>query len=642
MQQVMEQVLTQQSQEEKDLILSETLKKTSTAKGLIDTQEKLDSLLKLIEHCDDNIIAFDTETNGTFKRSKIKMVGMSLAFNIQGKKVAFYLPFHHNTEVLTDQLFDIAKSLDKLKVILENDKYEKVAHNAKFDQMVLSQYGVSIKGVLHDTYIMAWLYNESGPRGLKQLVHDHLNYDMVTYEDVIASAPKKRGVARDYNFANVPIENALDYAADDAYYTLELFEYFKPLLKEEGVWKAYSYVESPFGKVLANVEKRGVLVDKKAVDLANEELPKIADEVESLIYNEAGKVFNIGSGQQLGKILYEELGIGNNVKKTKTGNYATDKKTLKQYAEQHEIVKNILRRKKIQKTYSTFVRGIEESIENDGRVHPNFNGCGTVTGRLSCNNPNLQQIEVDEVETVKVRNFFIPTAGHKFIVADYSQIELRVMAHFSKDKFMIESFLSGHDFHEQTRLKMEEITGEQFKRKYAKILNFGAGYGIAGFTIGEMLGIPAKKGDEFVDAWFKAFPGVKVFKEHLLKQATHNGYVRTLTGRKRRLFPEIQSPNWAIRNHAKRQAFNTKIQGSAADIIKLAMIELDKILPYYNAHTIIQVHDELVIECPEEYISDCLHTVKEKMERPFRGKNPLILPLVTEPMVVDRWGDAKD
>lgn len=611
-------------------------------KKLVQTTSHLDDLLSDLNNTD--IFSYDTETNAKVDRFEVSMVGMSFSGPFDR---AYYIPFLHQDEA--EQL-DIHWTLGELKPFFTDKDKQKICHNVKFDEMVLSRYGIRVEGFGHDTMTMAWLLKEQqarGSKGLKKLAETHLGVRMTTYEEVVDAKKRKRGEAKDFNFAKVALKDALSYAADDAYYCWKLFVKFKEELIQQKLWDAYRYVEGPFNRVLGDMEARGVTIDLDAVEYADKRLPKLLEEVEADIYKQAGEVFNIGSGPQLGPILFEKLGIGKNVPKTKTGNYATDKKTLEIYATKHKIVEDILRRKKIQKTHSTFVEGTKKFIAQDGRIHPRFNGTGTVTGRLSGSNPNLQQIEGDEVEEIKVRNFFVASPGHKLIVSDYSQVELRLMAHFSKDKYMIESFLSGRDFHDEVARRMFHIKDEdevpRRLRVVAKTLNFGVGYGRGPKGIAEQLDISQTEAQDFIANWFEKFAGVSAYKKYLISQARRQGFIRTLTGRKRRLLPDIQSDDWRLRGRAERQAFNTKIQGSAADLIKMAMNNLHEPLEKYNAHMIIQIHDELVIECPDDdnRVYDCMTEVKSIMENPLNGKNPLRLPLVTEPVIADRWGEAK-
>lgn len=599
----------------------------------------MDTLLEDLEGC--SIFAYDTETNGEVERFKVQLVGMSFAYEKSGKDVCCYLPLMH----LEGKQVSIESALEKLKPIFENKDIQKICHNVKFDEMVMAAYDIRVEGFGHDTITMAWLLSEKrsrGSMGLKALVKSQLNVEMTTYEEVVDKVPRKRGEKKDYNFAKVSMEDALDYAAADAYYCFKLFKKFKGELEKQKLWQSYEHIEGPFNRVLGDMEARGVCIDLEAVERADKRLPEIMEEVEAEIYKEAGEVFNIGSGQQLGNILFDKLGIGKNVPRTKTGNYSTDKKTLELYASKHKIVENILRRKKIQKTHSTFVEGTKRFIASDGKVHPRFNGTGTVTGRLSGSSPNLQQIEGDEVEEVKVRNFFIASPGYKLLVTDYSQIELRVMAHFSKDKYMAQAFESGRDFHDEiARIMFDTEEPSRKQRVAAKTINFGVGYGRGPVSVAEQLGVPQEEARQLIDDWYKQFSGVHHYKEHLIAKARKDGYIRTLAGRKRRLYPDIISDDWKERGHAERQAFNTKIQGSAADIIKMAMITLDPILNQMDAFMVIQIHDELVIEIPEGTEDEAVATVKHAMENPFKGKNPLRVPLITEPTIVERWGDAK-
>lgn len=638
-----EQDLQQPQHPAQDLSLWAGLSKTSIKDidvRLVTSKPGFDRMLEQL--FETSIFAYDTETNGTFDIFRMQLVGNSFAWKEEDQYFARYLPLAHDT----GEQVPIDYALDALTELYQSINHAKICHHAKFDEKVLSRHGIEVAGRAHCTFVMAWMLAEgSGSKGLKQLTEKHFGVEMETYEDVISSAPKARGQARDYNFAHVELNSALSYAAADAYWAYRLHELFSSQLHDENLWDAYMHVEQPFVRVLKDIELQGVSIDREKIAYADERLPKIIEEVEASIYEEAGEVFNIGSPGQLGQVLFEKLGIGKNVPKTATGNYSTDKKTLATYAAKHEIVENVLRRKKIKKTHSTFVASLQEHISKDGKIHPSFNGCGTVTGRLSCSSPNLQQIEGDEVEEIKIRDFFVPTPGNRFIVADYGQVELRLMAHFAKDEQMIEAFLSGRDFHDETGRKMYKLTDEDLvaarQRFHAKAINFGIGYGRGEFSIAEQLGCSNVEARGYITSWHEAFPRVKPYIDHVVKQARKTGYVRTLTGRKRRLLPEIRSNDWKIRGRAERQAFNTKIQGSAADIIKMAMIALQPKLTPMDAHICIQIHDELVVEAPIGKEEEVLQTMQGTMERPFNDKNPLRLPLVVDPKIVDKWGDGK-
>lgn len=606
---------------------------------LIQTKESFNKLLSRLENTD--IFAYDSETNGTFDRFKVEVVGLSFAWR-EDEITAVYLPISH----LEGEQVPIDYVLDGLTPLFESKKHEKICHNTKFDEMVLSRYGIEVQGFAHCTFVMAWMLAEdSSSKGLKQLVLRNYGVEMSTYEDTIQAAPKKRGVDRNFSFAPVRLEDAKEYGAADSYWAYRLFEDFKPELIEQGLWDAYVHIEAPFVRVLRHMEARGVCIDLDNINRADKRLPKIIEEVEASIYEQAGEVFNIGSGQQLGHILFEKLGVGEHVKTTKTGNYSTDKKTLALYASKHQIVRDILRRKKIVKTHSTFVEGLKKFIAEDGKLHASFNGNGTVTGRLNSRSPNLQNIEGDEVEEVKIRSFFVPSPGYRFLVADFGQVELRIMAHCANDTEMINAFLTGRDFHEETARRMfnlsEELEVSPRQRFYAKAINFGIGYGRGPFSIAEQVGCSQEEAQAYIDDWKRSFPTVTRYIDYVVKQTRERGYVRTLSGRKRRLLPEIRSNNWAVRTHAERQAFNSRIQGSAADIIKMAMIALEPALEDLGGFICIQIHDELVIEIPDDRAEEGLQTVQRIMENPHNGSNPLRLPLVVDPKIVDNWSEGK-
>lgn len=630
----MEQVLTQQERQDQDLNLLPILNKTYS-KTLVTNETQFRLMMEHLKKAE--VFAFDTETNGTFDRFAVELVGMSFCCS---DDIAYYIPLNH----FEGEQLPIDYVLAHIKELMESKTYFKVAHNAKFDEMVLDRYEIRVQGFTHDTFVMAWLLaDDSSSKGLKALVERIFGVEMATYEDVIDATPKKKGVPRDYNFGRVSLRDALSYAADDAYWTYRLYKYFREELKRQNLWDAYFHVEAPFVRVLRKIEKAGVTIDREAIGYAAVELPKIIEKVEGQIYEEAGEVFNIGSSKQLGPILFDKLGIGKNVPRTKTGAYSTSEKTLKNYT-QYPIVENVLRRKKISKSHSVFVEGLQGFIARDGRVHASFNGCGTVTGRLSSSKPNLQQIVGDAIEDISIRNFFVAGEGNKLVVADYGQIELRLMAHFSKDQAMLEAFASGRDFHEETARGMLKIPDDRDvvhrERFIAKSLNFGVGYGRGPMGIAEQLQIPMGEAKDFIKDWWGNFPELYAYRDKLLRQGRKYGYIRTITGRKRRL-PDIMSNDWMLRGRAERQAFNTKVQGSAADIIKLAMLALAPKLESIGAQIILQIHDELVVECPEDVAPAVVEIVESVMSNPVNGTNPLILPLAVKPAICDKWGEGK-
>lgn len=610
---------------------SQILDKTHTNKELVLDQEGLERWVRKLENAD--IFAFDTETNGTFDRFAVEMVGISLAVDDE----ACYIPVGHYDK--TQQLF-LTEVIEALKPFLEDPSKEKVCHNAKFDEMVVEKYGVRVQGPTNDTMVLAWMLNEE-TRALKPLVLKYLDYKMETYEEVVESAPRKKGEARDYNFAKVPLENAISYAADDSLYTLKLFYKLREIAKARKIWGAYENVERPILRVARQMETRGINVDKELITKADENLPGLIDKLEGSIYRHAGKKFNVNSGAQLATVLYDELKITDKPPRTKKGTRITSAKALEKYEALHPIVGEILSKKKLQKLHSTFVKGYANYLAKDGRIHPQFNSIGTRTGRFSSKEPNFQNVVNSEVADVKARNFFIPTEGGRFVVADYSQIELRIIAHFARDEVMMAAFDSGHDFHTETGNLMSKLSGKQIPRVVAKAINFGVAYGRQAPSIGDSLGIPVEQAQEFIDTWHETYFKAAAYKEYVQAQARKDGFVRTISGKQRWLLPDIQARAYWIRQHAERQAFNTVCQGSAGDIMKIAMIALQPKLDPYNAYIIIQVHDELVIDTPKECAEDVAHTVQHVMENPLKGKNPLRLPLVAEPKIVDHWSEAK-
>lgn len=603
---------------------------------LINTEDDFELLLDYLK--EQPIWAYDTETNGGDRHS-VRAVGIAFGFDEFG----CYVPTLHDEgkQLMPEYVWP------KLKPILEDPSIEKIAHHSKFDEMVLNAHGISVQGAGHCTLIMAWLLakRRHDKKDLKTLVKMVFG---VTYDDVFKAVrgKKKRKKGTPVSFASTSLEDARVYASLDAYFTYHLYRVFKPILEGQKVWSAYNKIEMPFNRVLRNIEHQGVTIDHDYLDFADKRLPEILEEVETSIYEQSGEVFNIGSGAQLGKILFEKLRIKDpdSVPKTKRGDYVTDKHIMAKLAPKHQIIRDIQRRKKISKTHGTFVEGLKNQIGADGRVHPNFKGSGTITGRLSCSEPNLQQVEGDAVEEIKVRNFFIPASGFRFIVSDYSQVEYRIMAHFSRDKAMTEAFESGFDFHAATAAQMFDKAPEDIihrERFIAKSINFGIGYGRGPQSVADALKCSLDEAQKYIANYYDTFAGLAAFKKHVVAKAREEGFVRTISGRKRRLLPEIRSNDWRLRGGAERQAFNTKIQGSAADIIKLAMIALEEPLAQYDARMVIQIHDELVMECPTNRCEEAVPTVKEIMENPLNGKNPLRIPIITEPEIVDRWGEVE-
>lgn len=609
-----------------------------TPQFLVNTKEDFDAIIEYLK--DEDIFGLDTETNGKWSQFQLNLVGISLGFD----DFCCYIPLTH---VEGEQL-PLEYVIGKLKPILEDPETRYVCHNTKFDEKVLKIYGIDCQGSGDDTLVLCWLLDEEGSHGLKAITQRYLGVKMETYEDVIKKQRHRRST-NDHNFARVSLDDALSYAAADAYFTLRLYRIFRERVHLEKLWDAYINIERPLIRILRDMELRGILIDQRHLKYAAVRYPELMEELAAEIYEEAGEVFNLDSSTQLGPILYEKLGIGTNVRKTATGRYSTDKKTLTIYAGKHHIVENILRRKKIKKTYDVYVKGLSEYVEENGRVYPQFNSTGTVTGRFSGSSPSLQQVQGDEVEEIKVRDFFIPSPGYIFIVGDYGQIELRVMAHFAKDIVAIAAFNSGRDFHNETAREMYGVdTPTARQRFFAKALNFGIPYGRGPISVAETLDIKVgckshdcgECGACYIQRWFGAFPAVKPYKEALIRRTRSQGFMRTISGRKRRL-AHICSPDPKLRFGAERQAFNTLCQGSAADIIKLGMVQVAPRLKALDAHILIQVHDELVVEAPIENAEKVVEELKEVMEYPLGGLNPLSLPLKFDPKIVEHWSEAK-
>jgi DNA polymerase-1 len=609
-------------------------------KYLIQSKEDFEAVTAYLDQ--EDIIGLDTETNAKFSKYELGLVGISLGFDL----FSVYIPLAH----IEGEQLDMGYVLEKLRPFLEDPNSRYICHNTKFDEMVFRVYGINCQGSGDDTMTMAWLLKEEGRHGLKLLVNQVLGYKMQTYEDVVTGEKRKKGERPDYNFALVKMEDALSYAADDAYYTLRLYHRFRAELERQAIFRAYEEIERPLIRVVGMMEWKGLVVDTEAVAAARIKFPSVMSAIEEDILEQAGQPFNVDSPKQLGTMLFDVLKIAKNPPVTKTGQYKTDAKTLAKYEITSPIVERILYRKKVKKTYDVFIEGLQPHIQH-GRVHGTFNPNGAATGRFSSSKPNLQQLQGDEIESIKVRDFFIPSPGNTYVIGDYGQVELRVMAHLAQDEVAIAAFYSGRDFHSETARAMfslgEHTQPTTRQRFYAKGLNFGIPYGRGPSSVGESLGIPGcccgtttfnEEGRKihakgcwtmgcgncgvcFTNKWYEGFPKVGPYKQEVLKECRNRGYVRTLAGRKRRL-PAIKSSDQMIRSGAERQAFNTVCQGGAADIL-------------------LQIHDELVVESPIEHAEEVCHIMNQVLEHPINGTNPLRLPLKFEPVIVDRWSKAK-
>ena len=579
---------------------------------LADTAEKQIALCEQL--LQEKSFAFDTETEGLDPLTA-GLVGMSFAIREQE---AWYVPVSANREEATDIVLRLAPAL-------QHPEIEKVGQNIKFDILVLRKYGVRVKGPLFDTMLAHYLLNPELRHGMDYLAETYLKYKTVPIEDLIGPKGKKQASMR-----TVPIEQIKEYAAEDADVTLRLKHYFAPLLKQEGLESLFFEMEMPLIYVLAEMEATGVKLDTNALKQSSEVLSQQLSALEESIYDLAGQSFNINSTKQVGEILFDKLKLDEKAKKTKNGGYSTSEEVLEKIRGKHPIVDKLLEYRGIKKLLSTYIDALPALIHPEtGKIHTSFNQAVTATGRLSSTNPNLQNIPVRDELGREIRKAFIADDDDCiFFSADYSQIELRLMAHLSNDPHMVEAFCSGADIHAATAAKIygipvEEVTSDM--RRKAKTANFGIIYGISVFGLAERLSIPRAESKELIDGYFQTYPRIKEYMEESIRVAKEKGYVETLFKRKRFL-PDINSHNAIVRGYAERNAINAPIQGSAADIIKLAMIRIHQRFEaeHLKSRMILQVHDELNFNVRKEEFDRVKEIVLDCMEHVLQLRVPLI------------------
>ncbi|BEG62879.1 DNA polymerase I [Coprobacter fastidiosus] len=598
------------TEEEKYSILSE-LKTIEHDYQIIDNENKISDLITELENAE--YFAFDTETTGIDPISA-ELVGMSFA--LQENK-AFYVP------IPTER--DKANQLvNKFKNALENTNSLKIGQNIKYDYIVLRNYGITVKGKFFDTMVAHYLLQPEQRHNMDYLAEIYLKYKTVHIEELIGPKGKNQ-----LSMRQVPIEKISEYAAEDADITLKLKNVFEKELKKEGLEPLFYSIEMPLIRVLAEMEITGVRVDTEALRQSSILLTEKVLQLEQEIYQLAGTEFNVSSARQVGEVLFERLKIDEKAKKTKTGQYSTTEEILEKLRSKHPIVGKILEQRGVKKLLSTYVNALPELINpKTGKIHTSFNQTVTATGRLSSSNPNLQNIPIRDSEGREIRRAFIPDDRCLFFSADYSQIELRIMADLSEDPNMIEAFTSGKDIHAATAAKIYKIPIEEVTpnmRRKAKTANFGIIYGISVFGLSDRLNIPRSEAKELINGYFETYPHIKEYMDKSIQIAREKGYVETISGRKRML-PDINSKNSIVRGYAERNAINAPIQGSAADIIKIAMVRIfDRFEKNgLKARMILQVHDELNFSVPENEIEIVEHIVKEEMENAYQLKVPLI------------------
>ena len=577
----------------------------------------IDNEAKMVEICEKiltkNFFVLDTETTST-SPIEAELVGMS--FSVEEKQ-AFYVPVPENQE-------EAQKIVNIFKPVFENESIMKIGQNLKYDLMVLRKYGVTLKGEMFDTMIAHYLIQPELRHNMDYMAEIYLNYKTIHIDELIGPKGKNQKSMR-----SLPPSQVYEYACEDADITLRLKNKLEPELEKYGATKLFREIEMPLMPVLAEIEMTGVRIDTASLKETSTILTKRMLEIEERIYKLAGEHFNIASPKQVGDILFGKMKIIEKPKKTKTGQYVTSEEVLQTLKGKHQIVADILAHRGLKKLLGTYIDALPKLInEHTGHIHTSFNQTVTATGRLSSSDPNLQNIPVRGEDGKEIRKAFIPEDGCLFFSADYSQIELRVMAHLSGDENMIEAFRSGHDIHAATAAKIYKRTIDEVERDQrtkAKRANFGIIYGITVFGLAERLEISRDEAKQLIEGYFESFPKVKEYMEKAKEEARQNGYVTTLFGR-RRYLADINSANATVRGFAERNAINAPIQGTAADIIKVAMIRIHNRFKAENIRSkmILQVHDELNFSVYPEEREQVERIVMEEMEKAFQMQVPLV------------------
>ncbi|RZM26461.1 MAG: DNA polymerase I [Pedobacter sp.] len=558
-------------------------------------------------------ISFDTETTGT-DANLADMVGLSFCINVNE---GFYIPLPAEREV-TQQI------LDEFRVVLENENIAKVGQNIKYDILVLKWYDVHLKGKLFDTMLAHYLIDPDTRHGMDLLAQNYLNYSPISITTLIGAKGKNQGTMRE-----VPVEKVVDYAAEDADVTLQLANIFGPMLKDLNAEKLAEEVENPLIYVLADIEKEGVRIDIETLKAYSQELEKDISRFEQNVFDKCGVQFNLASPKQLGEVLFDKLQLDPKAKKTKTGQYQTGEDVLLALAHKSDVVQDILDFRQLQKLKSTYVDALPLLVNpKSGRVHTSYNQAVAATGRLSSNNPNLQNIPIRTERGREVRKAFIARdENHVLLSADYSQIELRIIAEISKEENMLDAFSKGIDIHTATAAKVYGVSIEEVdatQRRNAKAVNFGIIYGQSAFGLSQSLGIPRKEAAEMIEQYFAQYPGIKRYMSDTMNFARENGFVETIMGR-RRYLRDINSANQTVRGFAERNAINAPIQGSAADLIKIAMINIHRDMKEQKLQSkmTMQVHDELVFDVLKTEVEAMKKIISHRMKTAIKTNVPI-------------------
>jgi DNA polymerase I len=593
-----------------------TLENTEHFYQIIQGDLALKLLLQNLEK--QTTVCFDTETTG-LDALTAELVGIAFSYE-KGK--GFYVPFPENQD-------EALILIEKLKPFFEYENIEKIGQNLKYDLKILANYGVSVKGKLFDTMIAHYLINPDMRHNMDILSETYLKYSPKSIEELIGKKGKNQKSMKD-----VPLEEVKEYAVEDADITFQLKEHFQPILEKVGTKKLFDEIEIPLVEVLAAMEREGIRLDVDFLNTMSKEMQVEIDAFQAKIFEIAGETFNLASPKQLGDILFDKLKIGGpKQKKTKTGQYATGEEILSYLAKDNEIVRHILEWRQLVKLQNTYVDALPNQVnEKTGRVHTDYMQTVAATGRLSSNNPNLQNIPIRTERGRQIRKAFIARdENYTLLAADYSQIELRIIAALSGEENMIKAFQNGEDIHRSTASKvfnvpLEEVTKEQ--RSNAKTVNFGIIYGVSAFGLSNQTDLSRSESAELIEAYYKTYPKLRQYIQNQIDFAREEGYVQTVLGR-RRYLKDINSANAMVRGGAERNAVNAPIQGSAADIIKIAMINIHKRLEKekWQSKMLLQVHDELVFDVHNSELEKIQPMIKEEMENAFKLDVPLIVDL---------------
>lgn len=599
---------------------------------VVDTSEKLEHLVQRLREA--KTISFDTETTST-NQMLADLVGISLAVDPER---GYYIPVGHRA-ALGAQL-PLPMVMEALRGPMTDPQAAKIGHNVKYDYVLLARHGLQVSPLTFDSMIAEWLHNpDSRNLGLKKLAWVRLNYQMRDIEQLIGKGRTQRSMAE------VPIDQAAAYAAADAAIVLRLQPELLADLEKCRAVDLFNQLEMPLVPILAQMEMDGIALDVDYLSQMAEMLTERMNDIASRVFQAVGETFNLNSTQQLSKVLFERLKLTppGRTRRTASGYYSTSASVLEAMRGQHPVVDWVLEYRELSKLKSTYVDALPLQVNpQTGRLHTSYNQTGTVTGRIASSNPNLQNIPIRTEVGRLVRNAFVAAEGHLLLSVDYSQVELRIVAHISGDEAMIQAFRAGQDIHATTAAAIYNVPIDQVtkaQRRHAKAINFGLIYGMSAFGLTRTTELTLAEAEDFVRAYFAKFPGVKRYLDGVRRQAAQKGYVETLLGR-RRYFPGLQTPSsQQTRQREEREAINAPIQGTAADIIKLAMLRVPRALAEANlsARMLLQVHDELVLECPQDELQATASVVQEVMEAAY----PLDVPLSTDVRYGSNWGEMR-